>query len=79
MFTRFTNFFPDETTLTRIKLILMHMEQRMALRGSGGELLRCAVTRYIQNLAESEFPCHDEEIIDLWKIIIGNFFLTSFV
>ena len=48
------------------------MEQRMELRGSAGELLRSAVTPYIQNLSESHFPCHDDKIVDLWKMIIGK-------
>ena len=51
---------------------LMVMEQRMELRGSAGELLRSAVTPYIQNLSESHFPCHDDKIVDLWKMIIGE-------
>ena len=51
----------------------------MELRGSAGELLRSAVTPYIQNLSESHFPCHDDKIVDLWKMIIGkniHFLLT---
>ena len=45
----------------------------MELRGSAGELLRGAVTPYIQNLSESQFPCHDDmEVLDLWKIIIDD-------
>ena len=69
----------DEPTLERIKNVLMVMEQRMELRGSAGELLRSAVTPYIQNLSESHFPCHDDKIVDLWKMIIGKniHFLTS--
>ena len=62
----------DEATMSRIKLVLMNMEQKMELRGSAGEVLRGAVTVHIQNLAEAKFPCHEEEIIDLWKIIIGR-------
>ena len=62
----------DEPTLERIKNILMVMEQRMELRGSAGELLRSAVTPYIQNLSESHFPCHNDKIVDLWKMIIGK-------
>ena len=65
-------FSSDEPTLERIKNILMVMEQRMELRGSAGELLRSAVTPYIQNLSESHFPCHNDKIVDLWKMIIGK-------
>ena len=65
-------FFSDEPTLERIKNILMVMEQKMELRGSAGELLRSAVTPYIQNLSESHFPCHNDKIVDLWKMIIGK-------
>ncbi len=50
----------------------MLMEQRMELRGSGGELLRSAVTPFIQNMAESKFPCHNEDVVDLWKMIIDD-------
>ena len=50
----------------------MVMEQKMELRGSAGELLRSAVTPYIQNLSESHFPCHNDKIVDLWKMIIGK-------
>ena len=51
----------------------MVMEQRMMLRGSAGELLRSAVTPFIQNMSEARFPCHqDAAIIDLWKMIIGK-------
>ena len=50
----------------------MVLEQRMMLRGSAGELLRSAVTPFIQNMSEAHFPCHqDPPIIDLWKMIIG--------
>ena len=46
----------------------------MMLRGSAGELLRSAVTPFIQNMSEAHFPCHkDPPIIDLWKMIIGKY------
>ena len=52
----------------------MVLEQRMMLRGSAGELLRSAVTPFIQNMSEAHFPCHnDPPIIDLWKMIIGKY------
>ena len=67
-------FFTDEKTLERLKNILMVLEQRMMLRGSAGELLRSAVTPFIQNMSEAHFPCHkDPPIIDLWKMIIGKY------
>ena len=63
----------DAETIERLKNILMVMEQRMMLRGSAGELLRSAVTPFIQNMSEARFPCHqDAAIIDLWKMIIGK-------
>ena len=66
----------DAETIERLKNILMVMEQRMMLRGSAGELLRSAVTPFIQNMSEARFPCHqDAAIIDLWKMIIGNFII----
>ena len=58
--------------LDRIKSILALMEQRMELRGSAGELMRSAVTPYIQNLSEAKFPCHNDPILDLWKMIIDE-------
>ena len=63
----------DVKTIQRIESILAKMEQRMELRGSAGELMRSAVTPYIQNLSEAKFPVHDKaDILDLWKMIIGN-------
>ena len=63
----------DVKTIQRIESILAKMEQRMELRGSAGELMRSAVTPYIQNLSEAKFPAHDKaDILDLWKMIIGN-------
>jgi len=44
----------------------------MSLRGSGGELLRGAVTNYIQNLSDAHFPCHNDNVVDLWKMVLGN-------
>ena len=44
----------------------------MSLRGSGGELLRGAVTNYIQNLSDAHFPCHDDNVVDLWKMVLGK-------
>ena len=63
----------DVKTLERIESILAKMEQRMELRGSAGELMRSAVTPYIQNLSEAKFPCHEKsDILDLWKMIIDE-------
>ena len=63
----------DVKTLERIASILAKMEQRMELRGSAGELMRSAVTPYIQNLSEAKFPAHDKaDILDLWKMIIDE-------
>ena len=44
----------------------------MSLRGSGGELLRGAVTNYIQNMSDAHFPCHNDNIVDLWKMVLGE-------
>ena len=45
----------------------------MALRGSGGEIVRTAVTCFISNMAEAKFPCHtDQDVIELWKISLGK-------
>ena len=48
------------------------LEQKMSLRGSGGELLRGAVTNYIQNMSDAHFPCHNDNIVDLWKMVLGE-------
>jgi hypothetical protein len=44
----------------------------MSLRGSGGDLLRCAVTNYIQNISDAHFPCHGDNVVDLWKMVLGE-------
>ena len=45
----------------------------MALRGSGGEIVRTAVTSFIANMAEAKFPCHnDQDVIELWKLSLGK-------
>jgi hypothetical protein len=64
--------FADQTIVERIKNIVVGLEQKMSLRGSGGELLRGAVTNYIQNLSDAHFPCHDDNVVDLWKMILGK-------
>ena len=65
-------FFPDANTLDRIKNIVVGLEQKMSLRGSGGELLRGSVTNYIQNLSDAHFPCQNDNVVDLWKMVLGN-------
>ena len=62
----------DPPTLDRIKNVVIGLEQKMSLRGSGGELLRGAVTNYIQNLSDAHFPCHNNNVVDLWKMVLGK-------
>ncbi len=64
--------FSDSTTIERIKAILVNLEQNMELRGSIGEILKGAVTSFIHNMSDAHFPCHDSDVVDLWKMILGN-------
>ena len=61
----FTFFHPN--------MIILQLEQKMSLRGSGGDLLRGAVTNYIQNISDAHFPCHGDNVVDLWKMVLGEF------
>lgn len=59
--------------IERIKGIVSSLESRMALRGSGGEIVRTAVTSFIANMAEAKFPCHnDQDVIELWKLSLDD-------
>ena len=57
----------------RIKSIVSLLEQKMALRGSGGDIIRSAVTKFIQNLSEAHFPAHnDKDTLNLWKMTLDD-------
>ena len=59
--------------ITRIKAIVSLLERKMALRGSGGEIIRSAITNFIQNLSDAHFPAHgDKETLNLWKITLDD-------
>ena len=68
----------DEPTLERIRRTVSSLEERMALRGIGGELTRSALAAFIQDLAEAHFPCHkNQNVLDQWKIILGKKKITG--
>ena len=59
--------------INRIKAIISLLNSKMALRGSGGEIIRSAVTGFIQDLSEAHFPAHeDSETLNLWKITLDE-------
>lgn len=62
----------DDAMILRVKNIVITLEQKMALRGSGGELLRGAVSTFIQHMSEAHFPCHKDQVVDLWKMILDE-------
>jgi len=63
----------DAALIDRIKNIVSGLEGRMAMRGSGGEIVRTAVTSFIYNMAQAHFPAHtDHDVIELWKIALDE-------
>ena len=59
--------------IDRIKFIIALLEKKMALRGSGGEIIRSAVTKFIHNLSEAHFPAHeDKDALNLWKMTLDD-------
>ncbi len=58
-----------EEALAQVRGIAIGLVQRLVLRAPGGDLLRQAVTSYIDNCSQAGFPA-DEELIDLWKGIL---------
>ena len=69
----FENILGGNQIVNRIKVIVSLLEQKMALRGSGGDIIRWAVTKFIHNLSEAHFPAHDDkDTLNLWKMTLDD-------
>ena len=65
--------FLGEESVAGIKQIAVTLVAKMALRVTGGDLLRQAVTLYIQDCSIAKFPCHhDAEVVELWQAILSK-------
>ena len=58
-----------ETSMSAIRDVAVGLVQRFALRATGGDLLRLAVTSFIDNCARAKFPA-DADLVRLWKSIL---------
>ena len=58
-----------ETSMSAIREVAVGLVQRFALRATGGDLLRQAVTSFIDNCARAGFPA-DADLVRLWKSIL---------
>lgn len=63
--------------MSSVKGIAVTLVQRLSLRTTGGDLLRQAITTYIDQCAKAQFPAHEEGIVDLWQAILGKPGLTK--
>ena len=68
--------FSGPDLIEKIKSIVVTLVQKLSLRTTGGDLLRQAVTSYIEHCSKAKFPCHGQDIVDLWKSILGEKFLN---
>jgi len=63
----------DAKVLSSIKQIPVSLVQRLALKITGGDLLRQALVTFVDQCSRAHFPIHDDErTLDLWQAIIGE-------
>ena len=62
----------DEDTLKAIKAVAAKVVEKLALRSTGGDLLRQAVTAFIEQCSRGKFPCHGESTADLWQAVLDE-------
>jgi len=61
-----------EKVIGAIKQIPVSVVQRLALKVTGGDLLRQAITSFVDQCSQAAFPIHDEPTtLDLWQAILG--------
>ena len=65
-------YFSEEEQLSSVKQIAVNLVQNLSLRKSGGDLLRQAVTAFIEHCSRAKFPCHGQDVVQLWQAILGK-------
>ena len=68
----FQNLFPGPDLVSSVSGIAGKLVERLSLRVTGGDLLRQAVTTYIDECSQAKFPVHGSDTVDLWQAILGT-------